>query len=69
MPAEQTPTPERDGYTIAVYLPSGVRGDVRQYLHRAISDLAHTTDWHQGWDAHVVGQAVDPLGAVDGKRR
>lgn len=67
--AERTPTPERDGYTIAVYLPPGVSASVRAYLSQAIADLAHTADWHQGWDAHVVGQAGDPLGAVDGTVR
>ena len=67
--AERTATPERDGYTIGVYLPPGVSATVREYLSQAIGDVAHTADWHQGWDAHVVGVAGDPMGAVDGQVR
>lgn len=63
------PTPDLDGYTIGVYLPPGVTADVRQYLFQAIADVAHTADWHQGWDAHVVGLPGDLLGAVDGTAR
>lgn len=69
MRAERTPTPERDGYTIAVYLPPGVSASTRDFLFRATAALAHDADDGQGWDAHVIGQAGDLLRAVDGQAR
>jgi hypothetical protein len=61
-----TPTPDRDGYTIAVYLPPGVTETDRDRLYDAIADAAHHGD---GWD--VVGVPGDPMGigsAPEGSR-
>jgi hypothetical protein len=63
------PTPERDGYTIAVYLPRETPWPTVEALTDQIMDAVHDADHGQGWDAHVAGQAGDPLGIVDGTPR
>lgn len=65
MRADRQATPDRDGYTFGVYLPPGISEDVRDRLGDQIMDLVADTVP----DAGVVGQAGDPLGAVDGEPR
>lgn len=55
-----SPTPDRDGYTIAVYLPPGVTEAERDRMFDAVADAAIAAEG-QGWDAHVVGVPGDPL--------
>lgn len=66
---ERQATPERDGYTIGVFLPPGVSEAVRDRLADQIADAAHDADDGADWDAHVVGLPGDVLGAVDGVAR
>jgi transcriptional regulator with XRE-family HTH domain len=66
MRAERTPMPERDGYTIGVYLPPGATEAVRDALFDRIADAVHSAEDGKPWDAHVVGMPGDRLGAVDG---
>lgn len=63
--ARSASTPDRDGYTIGVYLPPGVSQAVREQLGDRIAALAHQV----ARDVEVVGTAGDPLGAVDGVAR
>lgn len=63
--ADRQATPDRDGYTFGVYLPPGVSEEVRDRLGDRIMDLVADAVP----DAEVVGQAGDPLGAVDGIAR
>ena len=58
-------TPDRDGYTIGVFLPPGVSEAVRDQLADQIMDLVQQAVH----GAEIVGQAGDPLGAVDGVAR
>lgn len=53
------------GYTIGVYLPPGVSEEVRDRLADCIAAMAQQAVH----GADVVGQAGDPLGAVDGVPR
>lgn len=55
------PTPERDGYTIGVYLPPGAPWATVEALTDQIMGLAATVGDGQRWDVHVTGQAGDPM--------
>lgn len=54
------PTPERDGYTIGVYLPPGATEAERDRMTDAVADAAATAEG-DGWDVHVVGVPGDPM--------
>ena len=55
------PTPDRDGYTIGVYLPPGVPEAERDRVFDAVADAAHAAEGG-GWTVDVSGTPGDPAG-------
>jgi len=65
--AAAQPTPERDGYTIGVFIPACATEEERDRMYNRIAEAAHGAEGGS-WDAHVVGEPGDPLAIVHDPR-